>query len=51
MKPVNSLSPEQVLQKLQELTQGLFYRSESDFPVEVVHYAHPRAMTLTSEQV
>ena len=51
MEPVNSLSPEQVLQKLQELTQGLFYRSESDYPVEVVQYAHPGAKELTSEQV
>ncbi len=51
MEPVNSLSPAQVLQKLQELTQGLYYRSENDFPVEVVQYAHPAAKELTNEQV
>ena len=51
IEPVNSLSPEQMLQKLQELTQGLFYRSESDYPVEVVQYSHSMAQELTSEQV
>lgn len=27
-----------ILQRLEELTNGLYYMSESDYPLEVVHY-------------
>ena len=45
------LPPEQVVQKLQELTQGLWYLSESDYPVEVVQFEVPFTNELTTDQV
>ena len=47
----NSLSKEEVLQKLQEFTQSLLYLSESDYPVEVVQFNATPTDELTTDQV
>ena len=50
MNAVNTLSEAQILAQLQALTQGLYYRSESDYPLEVVQYIVPVATELTITQ-
>jgi len=47
----HSLPAAEVITKLQELTKGLFYLSEADYPVEVVHYPVPTPELLTEKDV
>lgn len=46
-----ALSPEELLFKLRELTQGLYYPSEGDYPLEVVYYAAVSVNPITPEKV
>ena len=48
---MNKLPVENVLAKLQELTQGLTYLSESDYPVEVVQFTASTTQELTPEEI
>ncbi|MFD3000414.1 nuclease A inhibitor family protein [Pontibacter toksunensis] len=45
------MTNEAILQKLQELTQGLYYISESDYPMEVVHFDDVEADNLSDEAI
>ncbi len=45
------LSSEEIAVKLQELTTGLIYQSESDYPVEVVHYEAALPDTFTEKEL
>ena len=38
MADSNSLTNREVLQQLRDLTSGLYYQSESDFPLEVIYF-------------
>lgn len=40
-----------ILQRLQELTQGLFFMSESDYPLEVVHFDKAETSALSDAEV
>ena len=51
MEANNTLTKEEVIQKLQELTAGLLYISESDYPVEVVQYKAPSAIDPTDAEI
>ncbi|SFH40500.1 nuclease A inhibitor family protein [Pontibacter chinhatensis] len=39
------------LQRLQELTKGLFFMSESDYPLDIVHYDAAEAVALSDAEV
>ena len=49
LKTESHLSSEEIVAKLEELTTGLYYQSESDYPVEVVHYNTVLPDPLTEE--
>jgi len=51
MEANNTSMKEDVIQKLHELTAGLLYMSESDYPLEVVQYKAPSANELTKDEV
>lgn len=40
-----------ILQRLKELTEGLYYMSESDYPLEVVHHDKPESNALSDTEV
>jgi len=45
------MTNEAILQKLQELTQGLYFLSESDYPLEVVHLDNVEAGGISDADV
>jgi histidine triad (HIT) family protein len=51
MDSANTLAAADLIQKLQELTQGMYYISESEYPLEVVHYEQPASGPLIPDSL
>ncbi|PSR55895.1 hypothetical protein AHMF7605_21515 [Adhaeribacter arboris] len=46
-----TLTTEEILHQLQKLTQGLYYQSEADYPLEIVQYNATATNELSKEAI
>jgi histidine triad (HIT) family protein len=51
LETVHFISSEEIVIRLQELTTGLYYQSESDYPLEVVLYKTALPDTFTEKEL